>query len=153
MQVQEYLNQRKVHFEVLEHPPTYDAQRMAQAVHTPGHQVAKTVLLRAGQDVYFVAVLAADQQIDLQLAGSAIGGRPVELATEKEIGEHCPDCEIGALPPFGSHYGMQTLLEKGLLEDEEIVFEGNTHHEAIRMTLADFRRLEEPLVSSFAQTP
>ena len=151
MQVQDFLKQHDVTFETLEHLPTYDAQRMAQAVHTPGHEVAKTVLLRAGNGTaYVVALLPADQQIDLAKAREALGGGAVELATEHEIAERCPDCEIGALPPFGTQYGMRTLVDSGIAEDEEIVFEGNTHSEAIRMKFEDFQRLEQPLIGSFA---
>jgi Ala-tRNA(Pro) deacylase len=153
MKVQDYLNQNNVAFDTLEHEPTYDAQRMAQAVHTPGHEVAKTVLLRAADGAYVVAVLPADEQIDLAKVAKALGATTVELATEHEIAERCLDCEIGALPPFGSQYGMQTLVDESLAEDEKIVFEGNTHREAIRIAFDDFRKLEKPLISSFIRTP
>lgn len=150
MNVQEFLNDKQVEFAVLPHSHTFDAQRLAQALHTPGGEVAKTVLLRAdngGQ--YIVALLPAPKQLDLKKVSHALGGRQIELATEKEIQEHCPDCEVGALPPFGHQYGMQTLVDEGLTEDEEIVFEGNNHREAIRMRFEDFRAIEEPLIGKF----
>ncbi|MDH3717071.1 MAG: YbaK/EbsC family protein [Planctomycetota bacterium] len=153
MHVQEFLKQKNVVFESLQHEPTYDAQRMAQAVHTPGHEVAKTVLLRAGaNEAYVVAVLPADEHVDFGKVGDALGCEAVELASEREIAVHCPDCEVGALPPFGSQYGMQTLVDSSLSEDEEIVFEGNSHREAIRMKFEDFRELEQPLVGSFIRS-
>ncbi|NIL97263.1 MAG: deacylase [Planctomycetales bacterium] len=153
MQVQEFLKEKNVVFEALQHEPTYDAQRMAQAVHTSGHEVAKTVLLRAGaNEAYVVAVLPADEHVDFGKVGTALGCEVVELASEREIAAHCPDCEVGALPPFGSQYGMQTLVDTSLTEDEDIVFEGNTHREAIRMKFADFQRLENPLVGSFVHS-
>ena len=154
MKVQELLQERDVSFEVTPHRATYDAQRMAQALHVHGQDVAKTVLLRAnGGYRYIVAVLPATKRIDLELAGGALGGSKLELATELEIAEHCPDCEIGALPPFGSEYGMKTLVDESLCEDEEIVFEGNTHEEAIRMKFSDYRQLEQPLIVRFACDP
>ena len=111
---------------------------MAQALHVHGQDVAKTVLLRAnGGYRYIVAVLPPTKRIDLELAAGALGGSKLELATELEIAEHCPDCEIGALPPFGSQYGMKTLVDESLCEDGEIVFEGNTHEEAIRMKFTE----------------
>jgi Ala-tRNA(Pro) deacylase len=79
-----------------------------------------------------------------------LGGAKVELATEVEIGAHCPDCEFGVLPPFGSWYGMRTIVDSSLAEDEAIVFEGNTHAEAIRMRFDEFRQLEDPLIAPFA---
>ena len=152
MKVPQFLKERNVEFDVISHRDTYDAQRMAATIHVSGRDVAKTVLLRAnGGYTYIVAVLPANKAIDFELASQMLGGSKIELATEIEISQRCPDCEIGALPPFGSYYGMTTMVDESLLEDEEIVFEGNTHHEAIRMKLQDFRHIEEPLVGSFAR--
>jgi Ala-tRNA(Pro) deacylase len=151
MNVDNFLSERNVAFDLIPHRDTYDAQRMAQVLHVAGREVAKTVLLRADGDyAYVVAVLPATKHIDLAKAGKVLGGTKLELATEVEIAEHCPDCEFGVLPPFGSQYNMRTLVDESLTEDEEIYFEGNTHHESIRMKFADFRRLEEPLIASFA---
>jgi Ala-tRNA(Pro) deacylase len=151
MKVQEYLRERGVPFEVLEHEATYDAQHLAQSVHVHGQEVAKTVLLRANHGYsYIVAVLPATHRINFKKVSELLGGATIELATEIEIGERCQDCELGVLPPFGWKYGMKTIVDESLTKDEEIVFEGNTHHEAIRMKYADFCRLGEPLVGSFA---
>jgi Ala-tRNA(Pro) deacylase len=118
----------------------------------PGHEVAKTVLLRnSGQRDYLLAVLPASKRIDFRRLSAALGGARVELASEPELTEVCPDCEVGALPPFGSGYGMRTLVDESLAEDDGIVFEGNTHHEAIRMKFRDYQRLEAPMMASFAR--
>jgi Ala-tRNA(Pro) deacylase len=76
--------------------------------------------------------------------------RFLELASEEEFQQTFPDCQIGALPPFGSQYEMTTLLEESLAGQEQITFEGNTHDQAIRMKCADFQRLENPVVMRFA---
>jgi Ala-tRNA(Pro) deacylase len=122
-------------------------------LHIPGRDVAKTVLLRANLDggrQFVVAVLPATKQIDFDRAAQLIHGGKLQLATEVEIGEHCPDCEFGVLPPFGSRYGMKTIVDSSLAEDEEIWFEGNTHNEAVRMKFDDFQQLEKPQVGPFA---
>ena len=75
------------------------------------------------------------------------------MATEIEMAELCPDCEIGALPPFGSQYGLKTVVDESLVADEWIVFEGNTHAEAIRMKFADFCDIEHPLVLPISTAP
>ena len=152
MNIADFLQQEKVKFDLIPHRDTYNAQTMAQTLHVSGHHVAKTVLLRAdGGRAYVVAVLPASRSIDLQLVTQLLGGRHVELATEQEIAEHCPDCELGALPPFGSYYDMMTIVDASLDEDEEILFEGNTHHESIRMLFQDFRQIEQPVVGHFTQ--
>ncbi|MCA9145960.1 MAG: YbaK/EbsC family protein [Planctomycetales bacterium] len=151
MNVQEFLSVRRVAYDAITHRDTYDAQRLAQTLHVPGQNVAKTVLLRVdGGYTYLVSVLPATKTIDFARLSTALGGSHVELASEVEIIQHCPDCELGTLPPFGSQYGMKTIVERSLTADEEIVFEGNNHREAIRMRYEDFRDIEQPLVARFA---
>ena len=151
MNVTEFLLEQNVAFESVPHLATYDSQRLAQTLHVPGREVAKTVLLRAnGGYRYLVAVLPATKQIDFAKASAALGGSKIHLATEIEVAAHCPDCEMGVLPPFGSQYGMVTLVDESLTKDEQIVFEGNTHHDAIRMKFTDFRRIEEPIIVDLA---
>ncbi len=149
MNVREFLMQNNVAFEMMEHRPTYSAQTLAQAVHVSGERVAKTVLLRA-DDKHVLAVLPATHTIDMQRVQSVLNAQQLDLATESECGVQFSDCEIGALPPFGSRYGMRTLIDKSLLEDGDVVFEANTHEQAIRMGTEDFVRLEQPLVAEFA---
>jgi len=151
MNVREFLEKRDVPFEVLPHWPTYDAQHTAQAVHVPGREMAKTVLLRVdGPQPFVVAVLPATRHIDFARVKYVLGLERVSLANERDISEQCPDCEFGVLPPFGSQYGMTTLVDAGLSKDDQIVFNGNTHEEAIRMKYNDFCRIEHPTVASFA---
>jgi Ala-tRNA(Pro) deacylase len=150
MNTEQFLQQHRAAFEVVSHPEAFDASHVAQATGTPGRQVAKAVLLRANHGYrYLVAVLPSTDRIDLDAVSRVLGGAQVELATEAEVGQRCPDCELGVLSPFGSQYGAETIVDKSLTEDEEIVFEGNTHHEAIRMTYADYYKIENPSVAEF----
>jgi len=148
MRVEQYLINREVPFEELFHAPTADAQHTAHAVHFPGDQVAKAVLLRANHGYkYVLAVIPASKKIDFALASQALGGAEVALATEKEVSKACPDCELGALPPIGSPYGMTTLLDTSLVNQKTIVFEGNNRRTAFRVRTEDFRLAEEPLIA------
>lgn len=154
MNVQQFLADREVPFDVLHHPPSFTAQEMAEMMHTSGHEVAKTVLLRAedadlSRDEFLVAVLPASGHVDFEKVERVAGMGHVELATERDIGELCPDCELGALPPFGSQYKMRTIVDEGLAGDETIVFEGNNHEESVRMRYKDFEEIEHPLLASF----
>ncbi len=153
MVISNFLDKNGIDFEVLPHHVAYDAQHVAQALHVSGHKVAKTVLLRVDHRYgYLVAVLPATKRIDFERLSRTLNGCEIELATEDEIADHCPDCEFGVLPPFGSQYAMQTVIDKDLAANSDLIIEGNTHQEALRMKMADFMRLEEPLVISFATT-
>jgi Ala-tRNA(Pro) deacylase len=119
MSMKHFLQRRHVPFEVISHPESFDAQHLAQALHTPGQQVAKTVLLRADHDYrYIVAVLPATHKIDFARLSEFLGEAQIELATEAEIAEHCPDCEFGVLPPFGSHYAAETIVDESLTTND-----------------------------------
>jgi Ala-tRNA(Pro) deacylase len=151
MTTADFLAEKHLTYSIIPHADTFDAQRMAAAIHVSGQHVAKTVLLRGQKgSEYVIAVLPANTLIDLQRASKLIGG-PLQLATEIEMSQYLPDCEIGALPPFGSRYGMRTLVDARLADDQDIVFEGDTHHESIRMRFADFRRIEQPVIGEFAK--
>ncbi len=151
MKTAEYLSHRHVNFELVPHQETFEAQRMAQTLHVRGRDVAKTVLLRAsGGYKYVVAVLPANKSVDLKRARKLLNDDSLELATENEMAQCCPDCEVGVLPPFGSQFEMETIMDTSLTADDVIYFEGSTHHEAVRMKLGDYRHLEEPLVGAFA---
>ena len=149
MNIHRFLHQRGISHQMLTHEPTYSAQRMAHAVHVCGDVVAKAVLLKADGH-YLLAVLPATYYVYPELARQALRVRSLSLATEEECGRMFPDCEVGALPPFGSLYGLPTIIDTSLTEDEQIVFEGNTHHEAIRMKFDDFFQLEKPQIATLA---
>lgn len=149
MNVQKFLSEGGRAFEVLKHPTTFTAQQVAQAVHVPGDEVAKTVVLKA-DGRYVMVVLPSTHQVDLAKARDVLQAGAVALADEGEFVRLFPDCEPGALPPFGSQYGQTTLVDESLTRDEQIVFEGNTHHEAIRMRYRDYEELERPQVADFS---
>jgi len=152
MNVAKFLKDSKYEFERVPHRATYSAQELAHQLHVSGREVAKTVLLRANGDFTFVvAVLPANKQIDFVEASKLLGNAQLELATETEVAEHCPDCEFGVLPPFGSRYEMTTIVDSSLANDEDIWFEGNTHEEAIRMKFKEYFQLEQPLIGPFAK--
>lgn len=150
MIVQEFLTEKNIAFEAIEHVPTFDARSMARAVHVSGDQVAKAVLLKADGD-YVLAVLPATHAIDFQKVMSILNADTVQLASERECAARFRDCELGARPPFGSDYALKTLMDESLLNSDELVFEANTHREAIRMKTQDYQDLEHPQLSSFTR--
>jgi Ala-tRNA(Pro) deacylase len=151
--VKQYLDDHSVPYEVVKHRAAFDAAHLAHAAHLPGRMVAKTVLLHVNHgfaDV--VAVLPANSRVDMEKARQMLGGAEMALASEQDVAARCPDCELGVLPPFGSQYGMRTIVDESLQHSEDVLFEAYSHDEAIRMKLADFLRLENPLVGHFAVT-
>ena len=152
MNIQQYLTENDVDYEALPHREAFTASRLANILHEPGDYVAKTVLLKADGE-YVLAVLPASYILELSLASAEIGCECLELAHEDELADLFPDCEVGAVPPFGSLYGLKTWVDSRLAEDDHIVFDGQSHHEALRMSFASYQALEDPLVGDLSSHP
>ena len=142
MRIPDILAERQVHFETNVHPPAFTAQKRARFLHLPGAQVAKCVLL-IGSAGRFLAVLPATKHIDMERLVHLLGG-PVRVADSEEVADTFPDCEWGVVAPFGTLYGIPTLIDESLSPDSPIVLEISTHAEAIRMRCRDFEQLEQP---------
>jgi Ala-tRNA(Pro) deacylase len=149
MRITEFLHEKRVAFDYLPHPPAFTAQRLAKYLGVPGALVAKAVLLR-GESKYFVAVLPATFQVDIERLSGALR-TPLRTANDREIAELFRDCEWGVVSPFGAGYGLATLLEDTIAPDATLVLEANTHLEAIRLRCQDFERLERPRRLRFAR--
>jgi Ala-tRNA(Pro) deacylase len=149
MRVPDFLREQEVAFETVLHPPAFTAQKRARCLKMPGRHLAKSVLL-AGPSSYVLAVLPATDHVDLGALAADLGG-PVRLAEPAEVAEVFRDCEWGVLTPFGSLYGLPTLLEDSIDGDTLIVFEAHLHAVTIRMRCRDFERLERPRRLRFAR--
>jgi Ala-tRNA(Pro) deacylase len=145
------LDETHIPYWSISHVPTYSAQYAASVLHAPGKEVAKTVVLRAAEK-NLLAVLPASYHINLKKLAAVVGA-PVQLITEQECNKLFPDCEPGAVPPFGELYGLPVYLDEALAEDREIIFGAGTHSDGIRMSYADFVRLARSQVCSFAEKP
>lgn len=146
--LKEYLEGQKVPYQHDVHRTAYTAQEVAAEEHVPGKIVAKTVVIKV-DDGFAMAVLPAVQRVDLAALKTALGAREIRLATEFEFTGLFPDCDVGAMPPFGNLYGLPVYVDQALAADPEIVFNAGTHQDTIRMKFPDFARLVQPRVLSF----
>ena len=142
------LNENNVEYEILHHAEAVTAQRIAQVEHVKGRHQAKVVMLKSG-DEHLMMVLPADHQIDLEKVENVVG-KPVSLETEDEFKSLFPDSAIGAMPPFGNLYGLQTFVDKHLAEQEYFVFEAGTHTDGIIISYRDYERLVNPKIEDLS---
>ena len=147
--LENYLRENQVPFEEHHHPRAVTAQEVAASEHVPVRMLAKTVMVLADGEIAMLA-LPAPYQVDLEKAAAALGVDEVRLAEEEEFEDSFPDCEVGAMPPFGNLYGVPVYVEKTLAEDETMVFRSGTHTETMSVSYSDFERLVEPTVAQFA---
>lgn len=147
MRIYNFLKSMSISFDVIQHPPAFSAQKLAKYLHTPGRQIAKTVLLKT-MDSYKIAVLPADQMLDKSQIELLIHAK-VKMANPLNMSELFFDCEWGVVTAFGSAYGISTLVDSCLLECSSIIVPGHSHLESIRISAQDYVALENPIFGSF----
>lgn len=145
----DYLDQNNIKYTTLKHSVAYTAQEIAAAAHIPGKNLAKTVLINV-KGKLAMAVLPASYKIDFDQLKLALSTDTIRLAHEKEFLNLFPDCEVGAMPPFGNLYGLEVYVAQSITDDEEIAFNSCKHNELIRMRYKDFQNLVNPKIIKFS---
>lgn len=143
--VKEFLDANNVKYVSIAHSVAYTAQEIAASAHIKGQELAKTVILKIDGKLA-MTVLPANYKIDFDLLKDAFGTDDVRLSNEQEFKDKFPGCEVGAMPPFGNLYGVDTYVAASLIEDKEIAFNAGTHTELIKMQYKDYKKLVKPKV-------
>jgi len=138
-----FLDENKVKYISIQHSSAYTAQEIAAIAHIPGKDLAKTVIIKIDGKMA-MAVLPASYKVSFDNLKNLLGAKEVRLAYEQEFVDKFPDCEVGAMPPFGNIYGMDVFVAESLAEDEEIAFNACNHTELIKMSFSDFEKLGKP---------
>ena len=142
------LEEQKVPYEVAAHPERYTTQEVAATAHVSGRAMAKVVMVKTG-GVFAMTVLPAACRVSVQRVRDLLGDPGATIATESEFRGLFPDCEAGAMPPFGNLYDIPVYADDDLATRERITFEAGNHHEVVTMKYADFERLVQPRKAEF----
>ncbi len=146
--LKQFLDANGVKYVSIIHSPAYTAQEVAASVHIPGRAMAKTVIVDLDGELA-MAVLPANRRVVLQDLRDLTGSDRVRFASEEAFKSRFPDCEVGAMPPFGNLYDMEVYAAESLSQSREIAFNAGSHEEVIKLAYADFERLANPKVMSF----
>jgi Ala-tRNA(Pro) deacylase len=146
--LKEFLDREGIKYVSIVHSTAYTAQEVAASVHVTGRELAKPVIVQLDGEMA-MAVLPANRKIVLQDLREVTGSDQVKFASEDEFKQRFPDCETGAMPPFGNLYGMDVYAAGSLAENAEIAFNAGSHTEVIKLAYRDFERLVKPKVVSF----
>lgn len=146
--LKEFLDAEHITYDVLQHRQAFTAQEVAAAQHLPGMEMAKVVMVRS-RTGYLMAVVPAPLRVDLDRLERAAGERGLRLATEQEFAGLFPQCEPGAMPPFGNLFDIAVWVDTALAKDPEIFFNAGNHSQTVRLSYEDFARLVQPKVASF----
>lgn len=155
--LKEFLDSHGVKYLSITHSRAYTAQEVAASAHVAGKQLAKTVMVMLDGKLA-MAALPASHEVDFDLLKKVAGAKEAHLAHEDQFKDAFPDCDIGAMPPFGNLYGLPVYASQSFAygdrpegeSTQEIAFNACTHTELIRMKYADFARLVNPVVGRFS---
>src|SRR3989304_7227087 len=147
--LKEFLDSHIIKFVTISHSRAFTAQETAASAHVPVKELAKTVMVKIDGKMA-MAVLPASAKVDFDLLKKATASATIEIANEKEFKDLFPDCEIGAMPPFGNLYGMDVFVAESLTEDKEIAFNAGSHRELVKLAYKDFEQLVKPKVITFS---
>lgn len=150
--LRQFLDSHNVAYLTIPHVVAYAAKEIAALTHISNKELAKTVIVKIDGRMA-MAVLPSSYDVDLSALRGGTGARNVTLAKESEFRDRFPECDIGAMPPFGNLYGMTVYVDESLTKDKDIAFNAGTHDELLQVSYADFARLVTPTVLTFAKLP
>ncbi|MCX6122477.1 MAG: YbaK/EbsC family protein [Ignavibacteriales bacterium] len=149
--VTDYLKHNSVQYEVIEHAPAFSAHEVAVVSHVPEKDLAKTLVVNS-DGKYCMVVMPADHRLSDHLLNDVLKGKHIHLASEEDLQQLFPDCEVGAMPPFGNLYALPVYVATTLANDDVIVFNACSHTRSIRLKMYDYLRLVKPIVAEFSQS-
>lgn len=148
--VKDYLDEKNVNYQILQHARTYTAMETAGAQHVPGKQLVKSVIVKA-DDKFIMCILSSNHLINFDKLKKLIHAQDVYLATEEEVEALFPEFEIGAEPPFGDLFGLDVYIDRAVSENDEIVFNAGTHTDAVKIRYLDLVRLTNSKEGNFGE--
>lgn len=148
--LKEILDQAKISYEVFNHPRAFTAQEIAATQHITGRAMAKVVVLKVDGS-YVMAVVPSNRMVNLGIVRTNLGAKEVELAPEEQFAGLFPDCEIGAMPPFGNLFGLPVYLDPALERFDFVYFNAGNHLQTVRLKLTDLKRLVKPRLVSLTE--
>ena len=146
--LRQFLDENMVKYIVITHSKAYTSQGIAASAHISGNELAKTVMLKKDGELC-MAVLPASKQVNLAAFERLTNSGSVTLASELSFRDRFPDCEVGAMPPFGNLYGLRVYVDTSLTRDKEIAFNAGSHLELVKLAYSDFERLVKPTILDF----
>jgi Ala-tRNA(Pro) deacylase len=135
-----YLGKRDVSYETVPHRHTLTSLETASEAGVPSGRIAKGVLF-CSDDHYVLAVVPAGRRVDAAALSALLGERELMLASEDELANLFPDCELGAVPAVGAAYGLPTVVDAALLAEDDVYLEAGDHQNLVRVAGRDFCRL------------
>ena len=148
--ITDFLNSKGVPYRHFTHGQEFTAPRVAESQHVSGKELAKGVLVVV-DDALVMAVIPANERLDLEKLAHLVGALSFRLARESEFEDRFAGCEVGAEPPLGSLYGVPVWLDASFEDHPTITFNAGTHTDTIQMSVPDYEELEHPILGRLVE--
>lgn len=148
--LQRWLRERHVAYSIQHHRQAYTVPEVAMEVHEQGEHVAKVVIAQVDGRLVMLVVPALEQ-VDFKRAAQLLQAHTARAAHENEFESRFPDCELGAMPPFGNLYAMPTYVDEALTQTSKLVFQAGTHRDTLKLATEDYLRLAEPITGNLTR--
>lgn len=145
------LDEKGIGYEVVEHPAAFTSQEIAGAQHVPGQQLLKAVIVKDGDGNFHMLVVTTNQLVDFDKFEALSKVKGASLASEDEVGQLFPDYELGAEPPIGNLYGLKVFADRSIEKNEHVFFNAGSHTALIKMELADYLSLTQPIMGEIGR--
>jgi Ala-tRNA(Pro) deacylase len=148
--IRDYLDSQNVPYETLHHSQAFTAQEVAHSLHVSGKKCEKVVVARRDSKPVLV-VMPASHRLNFQELKATLKANQLEMLVENELVGLFPDCDLGAVPPFGNLYGIDVWVDRAVASAEKVIFCAGTHEDCIRMRYSDFAKLTRPFLGHFSE--
>jgi Ala-tRNA(Pro) deacylase len=148
--IRDYLDSQNVSYETLHHSEAFTAQEVAHSLHVSGKKCVKAVVAEGDRKLVIV-VMPASHRLNFQELKLTLKVNQLEMLVESELVGLFPDCDLGAVPPFGNLYGIDVWVDRAVASAERVLFCAGTHEDCIRMRYSDFAKLTRPLLGHFSE--
>lgn len=144
-----FLKKHKAYFQIQVHPETFTSCETAESEHIRGRKLLKAVMAKANEKDIMV-VIPSNRTVDLLKLSAVLDTPHVRIAEEWEFKDQFPECEPGAMPPFGHIYGIPCYGDESIREEDEVVFNAGNHKETMSISTNDFFRISKALSGDYS---
>lgn len=141
-----FLEKNKIKYEILKHKTVYTAFDKAQTLKVKQKIIGKTLVLKKNGEI-FIVLISANKNLDLKKFKKLTKAKKVDFVSEKQIKQKFKGVKVGTLPPFGNLWKTQTLVDKPLLKEKEIILSGGDYNFSIKIKGKDFKKLVSDLIT------
>ncbi|MFI5390705.1 MAG: aminoacyl-tRNA deacylase [Bacteriovoracales bacterium] len=141
--LEQLLEKNHIKYKTIKHDVAYTAQEIAEKAHIKGNEFAKTVMVKLDGKLA-MAVLRGNDHLDLERLKKSSKAKKVEMVKEDDFQKAFPDCELGAMPPFGNLYNLNVYVDDQLSQNKRLAFNSGNHKELISLTYMDWEKLVHP---------